>query len=244
VLSAHDRTADLRRPDMQIDLGGIGKGFAADEAAAVLKGLGYRNALVALGGDIVVVGAPPGTAGWTIDVASLRPREPGPQVTLRDAAVSTSGDAEQWVEIAGVRYSHIIDPRTGAALTGHRSVTVIAPRATLSDGLATGVSVLGPVDGIALVRRTRGAAASISVAEGDEIRTVTSPTWPLLRRGRKRPDIHAPEFHFRALGLKRDLSAVGGAPDAFVHQVAVQPHFDPAIARVDDHPVPLADRLL
>jgi FAD:protein FMN transferase len=187
VLNAVDRTADLRRPDMQIDLGGIGKGFAADEAAAVLKGLGYRVALVALGGDIVAVGAPPGAPGWTIDVASLRPRQPGPRITLRDAAISTSGDAEQWVEIAGVRYSHIIDPRTGAALTGRRSVTVIAPTGTLSDGLATGVSVLGAVDGIALVRRTRGAAAAVSIADGDEIRTVTSPTWRYFVAGGRGP---------------------------------------------------------
>jgi FAD:protein FMN transferase len=177
ILNARNRTADLRLPEMQLDLGGIGKGYAADEAAAVLKGLGYRNALVALGGDIVAVGTPRDAAGWTIDVAALGPREPGPRIVLRDAAVSTSGDAEQWVEIAGVRYSHILDPRTGAALEGRRSVTVIAPRGAWSDGLATAAAVLGPSDGIALITRTPGAAARISVAEGQEIRTVTSPRW-------------------------------------------------------------------
>jgi thiamine biosynthesis lipoprotein len=177
ILNAHDRTVRLRVPRMQIDLGGIGKGFAADEAAAVLKTLGYHNALVALGGDIVAAGAPPGAAGWSIDVATLDARKPGVRIVLRDAAVSTSGDAEQWVEIAGIRYSHIIDPRTGAALTGRRSVTVIAPRGAVSDGLATGVSVLGTIEGIGVVSRIRGAAARISVASGGETQTVTSPRW-------------------------------------------------------------------
>ena len=187
ILNAHDHTADLRAAGMQVDLGAIGKGYAADEAAAVLKGLSYRSALVALGGDIVAAGAPPGSRGWTIDVADLRSHGAAPRVVLRDAAVSTSGDAEQWMEIAGVRYSHIIDPRTGAPLTGRRSVTVIAPRGTLSDGLATAVSVLGIMDGIALVTRARGTAARISVANGDEIRTVTSPTWRYFVAGGSGP---------------------------------------------------------
>lgn len=187
VLNAHARTASLRVTGMQIDLGGIGKGYAADEAAAVLTRLGYRDVLVALGGDVVAAGAPPGTAGWTIDVANLSPHEPTGRILLRDAAVSTSGDAEQWVEIGGVRYSHIVDPRTGAALTGHRSATVIAPKGMLSDGLATAVLVLGPADGLALVARTRGAAVSLSIADGERIRTVTSPRWRYFDAGGRGP---------------------------------------------------------
>jgi thiamine biosynthesis lipoprotein len=188
ILNARDRSVDLRAAKMQIDLGGIGKGFAADEAVKVLTRLGYGNALVALGGDIVAAGAPPGQPGWTIDVATLRlTGTAGPQVVLRDAAVSTSGDAEQWVEIGGTRYSHIIDPRSGAALTGRRSVTVIAPSGTLSDGLATAVSVLGPVDGLALVARTRGAAVSMSIAGEAGIRTVRSPNWRYFAAGGSGP---------------------------------------------------------
>jgi thiamine biosynthesis lipoprotein len=187
TLDRRRRTVTLDARDMLIDLGGIGKGFAAEEATALLKGLGYRNALVALGGDIVAAGTPPGSRGWSIDVADLRSTGPGPRVVLRDAAISTSGDAEQWVEIGGVRYSHIIDPRSGAALTGRRSVTVIAPTGTLSDGLATAVSVLGPVDGVALVTRTPGAAVRISIADGDHIRMVTSPMWAAMS--------HEPQSH-------------------------------------------------
>ena len=178
TLDARERTVALRQRRMQLDLGGIGKGFAADEAAAVLKDLGYPNSLVALGGDVVASGAPPGAPGWTVDVETLSRAEQGtPRVLLRDAAVSTSGDAEQWVEIGGVRYSHIIDARTGAALTGRRSVTVIAPAGTLSDGLATAVSVLGPARGLALVAKTPGASTSISFADDGRVRTVTSPGW-------------------------------------------------------------------
>ena len=178
TLDARQRTVALREPRMQLDLGGIGKGFAADDAAALLKDLGYPNTLVALGGDVVASGAPPGSPGWTVEVETLSDAESGkPRVLLRDAAVSTSGDAEQWVEIAGVRYSHIIDPRTGGALTGRRSVTVIAPAGTLSDGLATAVSVLGPARGLALVAKTPGASASVSFADGGRVRTVTSPGW-------------------------------------------------------------------
>jgi thiamine biosynthesis lipoprotein len=177
TLDARQRTVALRER-MQLDLGGIGKGFAADEAAALLKDLGYPNTLVALGGDVVASGAPPGAPGWTVEVETLpRAENRRPRVLLRDAAVSTSGDAEQWVEIGGVRYSHIIDPRTGAALTGRRSVTVIAPAGTLSDGLATAVSVLGPARGLALVAKMPGASASISFAESGRVRTATSPGW-------------------------------------------------------------------
>jgi len=178
TLDARERTVALRERRMQLDLGGIGKGFAADEAAAMLKDLGYPNTLVALGGDVVASGAPPGAPGWTVEVETLSRAEQGtPHVLLRDAAVSTSGDAEQWVEVGGVRYSHIVDPRTGAALTGRRSVTVIAPAGTLSDGLATAVSVLGPARGLALVAQTPGASASLSFADAGRVRTVTSPGW-------------------------------------------------------------------
>ena len=167
TLDARERTVALRERQMQLDLGGIGKGFAADEAAAVLKDLGYPNSLVALGGDVVASGAPPGAPGWTVDVETLSRAEQGtPRVLLRDAAVSTSGDAEQWVEIGGVRYSHILDPRTGQPITGRSSVTVVAGNATTSDMLATAVDVLGPEAGRRLVDGWAGASALIGVRDG------------------------------------------------------------------------------
>ena len=165
------RTAQLLKPGMLLDLGGIAKGYAADEALATLKRYGIERALVAGGGDIAVAGPPPGKQGWRIAIAPLESQSGRPtagsriqnrkskiqNLLLRDAAVSTSGDAEQHVDLGGVRYSHIVDPKTGMALTGRSSVTIVAPNCTASDGLATAVSVLGPERGVELVKDTQGA---------------------------------------------------------------------------------------
>lgn len=160
-LDAKARTVQLPKPGMLLDLGGIAKGYAADEALAVLKQMGIPSALVAGGGDIAVGAPPPSSTGWRIGIAPLESPEKKPTRYLRlhDAAVSTSGDVEQHVEIGGKRYSHIVDPRTGQALVGRSSVTVIAPNGTTSDSLATAVSVLGPKRGAELIESIQGAAA-------------------------------------------------------------------------------------
>ncbi len=144
------QTVRLERAGMQLDLGGIAKGFAADEALRRLAQAGLERALVVAGGDIVAGEAPPGEAGWKIGVLPFAANG-GPtadQLVLRRAAVSTSGDAEQFVEIGGVRYSHIVDPRTGLGVAGRSSVTVRAPDGTTSDAAATALSVLGPARGL------------------------------------------------------------------------------------------------
>jgi thiamine biosynthesis lipoprotein len=166
------RTVRLLKPGMLLDLGGIAKGYAADAALAVLKKHGIDHALVAAGGDIAVSGPPPGSGGWTVGIASLeRPNgKPRRSLLLKGSAVSTSGDAEQFVEIGGVRYSHIVDPRTGMALTGKNSVTVIAHDATTTDALATAVCILGSEKGLALVEKMEGVAAYFmrGTAKGEE----------------------------------------------------------------------------
>jgi len=176
-LDEERRTVRLRAAGMQLDLGGIAKGFAADEAAAVLRGCGVRSALVAAGGDIVALAAPPQTPGWRVAIAAIDGAERPPVLSLQDAAVSTSGDAEQFIVVDGVRYSHIFDPRTGRALTGRRSTTVVAPDATTSDALATAVSVLGGERGVRLVDATSGAAALIVESTADGLRTYQSRRW-------------------------------------------------------------------
>jgi len=176
VLDERQRTVALRVPGMQLDFGGIAKGFAADAAVTVLARHGITSALVAAGGDIVVSGAPPGKEGWQVAVAGLGRDEAG-SIVLRQQAVSTSGDAEQFFEVNGVRYSHILDPRTGRALTGRSSVSVVARNGTTSDSLATAVSVLGPDAGMRLVERTAGAAAKMIRDDGSGPRVYASARW-------------------------------------------------------------------
>jgi thiamine biosynthesis lipoprotein len=178
-LATRESTAELGKAGMLLDLGGIAKGYAVDEALKSLKECGIQSALVALGGDIVVSDPPPGKEGWTIEIAmnefpALAKPKP---LRLRHAAVSTSGDAEQHVEIGGIRYSHIIDPRTGKALTGRSSVTVTALSATESDGLATAISVLGPDRGLELVESTPGAAALMIQETEQGVKMFKSRNW-------------------------------------------------------------------
>ena len=183
-LDPKERSATLQKSGMFLDLGGIAKGYAADEAMAVLNRHGLKRALVAAGGDIAVGEPPPGTDGWTIAIAQLESVSVPPSrlLVLHDAAVSTSGDANQNVEIGGVRYSHIVDPRTGLALMGRSSVTVVAADCTTSDSLATAASVLGPQEGLRLIDSTKGAAAIFVQAEGSGIRSFESSRWRQIRK--------------------------------------------------------------
>jgi len=178
-LDERARSARLTRKGMLLDLGGIAKGYAADEALKVLKHHGIERALVAAGGDIAVSTPPPGKRGWNIGISSLEPSSrPRRQfLLLQDAAVSTSGDAEQYVEIGGKRYSHIVDPKTGIGLIGRSRVTVVAPNGTASDSLATAVSVLGPEKGLALIDATEGTAALILQMTDQGLRSFCSKRW-------------------------------------------------------------------
>jgi FAD:protein FMN transferase len=183
-LDAGRRMMRLDRSGMLIDLGGIAKGYAADAALAVLKAHGITSALIAAGGDIVMSDAPPGSAGWTVAVRGLTAADEAALIHLRlaNAAVSTSGDAEQFVEISGVRYSHIVDPRSGQALTGRRSVTVVAVRGATADALATAASVLDARRALRLIDRSAGVAAHIERMQSDRIITTESKRWPSLPR--------------------------------------------------------------
>lgn len=186
ILDEHTQSVRLLKPGMQLDLGGIAKGYAVDEALERLKQRGVTRAMVAGSGDIAVGDAPPGEPGWTIGIAPLEsPDKPsGRFVLLHNAAVSTSGDAEQFVELGGKRYSHIVDPRTGMAVVGRSSVTVIAPNGITADGLATAVSVLGPQRGLKLVEDTQRAAAYVVVATDHGTETFESCRFADIPRGR------------------------------------------------------------
>lgn len=155
-----DRTLKVDSPGMQLDLGAIAKGYAADEGLRILRERGYPQALVAASGDIALGDPPPAKAGWEIGVDSLNPsNERFTRVLqLHNTAVSTSGDTEQFVEIDGVRYSHILDPATGEGLTHQIGVTVISRWGIDADSLATAASVVtersGPAQALALIKNS------------------------------------------------------------------------------------------
>lgn len=162
-LDAATHRVTLRGPDVRLDFGAIAKGYAADEALRVLREAGIPRALVAAAGDMAVGEAPPGQPGWKVEVSvSDATNAPPPKILwVHHAAVASSGDIFQRLEIAGRRYSHILDPRTGMPLTDHSLVTVIARDGTTADSLSTAVSVLGPTEGLSLIEATPGAAVRI-----------------------------------------------------------------------------------
>jgi thiamine biosynthesis lipoprotein len=155
-LDAARQTVMLDLPGMQLDLGGIAKGYAADAALVVLAGLGIHRALIAASGDLAFGDAPPGQHGWRIGLDS-----PACVLELANAAVSTSGDEEQHLDAGGRRYSHIIDPATSMALDSPITVTVVARRGLDADALSTAVSVLGAVRGLAFIEARPAVAARI-----------------------------------------------------------------------------------
>ena len=135
-LDARAQTLQLA-PGMRLDLGGVAKGFGADAALQVLAAHKITRALVELGGDIAVGAPPPDKFGWKIETPDKS------TWLLHDCAISTSGDSVQWIEIGGVRYSHLVDVRSGLGRTDHYSATIIAPRAALSDALSSAAGLMG-----------------------------------------------------------------------------------------------------
>ncbi|MFO0851140.1 MAG: FAD:protein FMN transferase [Gemmataceae bacterium] len=186
TLDPAKRTVALTVPGMRLDLGGIAKGYAADQVLVLLRDkFGIRQALVAASGDVACGDPPSGKTGWSVDIAPLAKGRPVRTLSLANAAVSTSGDLEQFVEIGGVRYSHVLDPRTGVGLTGRRSVTVVAPKGVNADSLTKAASVLPPEKALALIDATPGAAAYLVVKESDaaEERVTQSARFPLFLAG-------------------------------------------------------------
>jgi thiamine biosynthesis lipoprotein len=160
------RTVEFGRPGMRIDLGGIAKGHAVDRGIGILKARGVSRAMVNAGGDTRVIGDRFGQP-WVIGIRHPDRRD---EVVLRiplvDAAFSTSGDYERFFDEGGVRYHHILDPKTGRSPHALRSVTVIASTATRTDGLTKTVFILGPEAGIAFINGLDDADAIVIDAAG------------------------------------------------------------------------------
>ena len=152
----------------EIDLGGIGKGYACDQVFALLRRLGYPHALVELGGDLFCGSAPPGKEGWRIAAGEIGADGNYEILELVDRGVATSGDSEQFIERDGVRYSHIIDPRSGQPVTHGRTVTIVAESAAAADALASACSVLDEADSAALMERFPSAERFVQDERGGD----------------------------------------------------------------------------
>ncbi|MEG6611542.1 FAD:protein FMN transferase [Pseudoclostridium thermosuccinogenes] len=157
-----DSSAYLARKGQIVDLGGIAKGYAGDVAVEILKAKGVKSALINLGGNVVALGSKPDGNPWSIGIQN--PRAPTGEyigiVKVRDKAVVSSGDYERFFEKDGVRYHHILDPRTGyPADSGLIATTIVADSSTDADALSTSVFVLGLEKGMQLVERLDGVDA-------------------------------------------------------------------------------------
>jgi thiamine biosynthesis lipoprotein len=157
ILDQTNKTVFLKEKGMRIGFGGIGKGYAAEMAKAIMIKNGVTSGIVNASGDLAAWGHQPDEKPWTIgivhpDLAS----QPFSYMNVTDGAVATSGNYEKFVIIGGKKYSHTIDPKTGLPVTGIKSVTIISPNAEICDALATPVTILGIRHGIELINQLKG----------------------------------------------------------------------------------------
>lgn len=166
----------LGKEGMQIDLGGIAKGYAVDKAIEALKKNGIKRALVNAGGDLYALGEAPQGGGWSIGIQD--PREEDKiidTIKVKDKAVATSGDYRRYFILEGKRFSHIVNPKTGLTVQDvPMSVTIVGPDATTTDALSTGVFVLGPEEGMKLIESLPEVEGMI-ISEG--MKKLTSEGW-------------------------------------------------------------------
>ena len=161
---------------MSLDLGGIGKGFAADEALKVLKHFGIYSALIDAGGDVTLNDPPPGRETWTTAVPISITREGTEVIRLAMAnhSVATSGDLYQFAMVDGVRYSHILNPKTGLGSTLQIQATVVSRSGTHADAYASVLSLMRPEEGIRFIEQIPDTEAILFVKNGDEMVKFTS----------------------------------------------------------------------
>jgi thiamine biosynthesis lipoprotein len=181
VIDEQAGTAFLRRTGMSVHLGGIGKGYAVDRGVAVMRARGFSNFMIQAGGDLYAAGLR-GDRPWRVGIRD--PRGPADRsfaaVELTDSTFSTSGDYERFFIVGGRRFHHIIDPDSGEPTTHTRSVTIMAKSATQSDAIDTGVFLLGPKEGMALIERLPDVEGVI-VTAGNEVLVSSGLSERLIR---------------------------------------------------------------
>jgi len=148
----HSATAQL--PGMVLDLGAIAKGYIADRMLETMKNIGYPRCLIDAGGDLTIGDAPKNRKGWRVEIGG-RKHPQLPVLNLANCAVATSGDMEQFLEIDGKRYSHILNPLTGIGLPDGAQATVVAPNCMIADSLASMCLVLGFEQSTPLLTQTK-----------------------------------------------------------------------------------------
>jgi len=162
LLDRANETIFLAKKGMRIGFGGIGKGYAADQAKKVLVGLGFTDGIVNASGDMCAWGKRADGEDWTVGISNPDfPRDILSEFSLNDSAVATSGNYEKFVLIDGQKYSHTIHPKTGFPVQGIKSVTVFAPFAELADALTTPIAVMGVEVGLHLMNQMKGVACII-----------------------------------------------------------------------------------
>lgn len=178
--SEDGRTLQKTDPDVSIDLSAVAKGYGVDRAAEALSSIGLAAYAIEVGGEVRARGRKPDGSPWVVGIEAPNPVERAVlrSIPLEDASVATSGDYRNFFESNGVRYAHIVDPRTGSPIpwVGF-SVTVIHTSATMADAWATGLSVLGPEDGIALAEREGLAVLYILPDPEGGYRELRSEAW-------------------------------------------------------------------
>ena len=171
ILNSRERTIAFDQPGVELDLGGIAKGYAVDRVVRLLQQRQITAALISAGGSTIYgLGAPPGRTAW--DVAIQDPsdsRKTALTVTLRDRALSVAGSSEKSFEADGVRYSHIMDPRIGRPVQGLLSIAVLATSGTAGDALDTALFVLGPEQSRDYLRPLRDTEAVFFLQNGRDL---------------------------------------------------------------------------
>lgn len=166
VLDKENQTVFLKLEGMKIGFGALGKGYAADKVRTLLKAKNVSAGIINASGDLTTWGKQPNGSDWIVGITNpLNKNKIFSWFPVVDAAVATSGNYEKFVEFNGVKYSHIIDPRTGYPATGLVSVTIFANSAELSDALATSVFIMGAETGINLINQLNGVECIIVNSE-------------------------------------------------------------------------------
>lgn len=162
ILDADACTVMLKEKGMRIGFGGIGKGYAAEMAKALLKKQGVTSGIVNASGDLTCWGSQANNEPWTIGIVNPdKAHLPFAYMNVTDMAIATSGNYEKYVTINGKKYSHTINPKTGLPVTGIKSVTIISPNAEIADAMATPVTIMGIIAGINLVNQVNNLACII-----------------------------------------------------------------------------------